>query len=199
VAHHPPAKALSKETIRGYLFTARIWAARLVDQGYDLEPADITPTHIEDFIADFIDATGAANAAYNYRDLRVFWAWLVKREKITTGNPMDATEPPSTPKKLTPIFTDNDQAQLLEPCVGRDFLAVRDRHGSCCSGIPVPASPRSATWTLMKSSRALAKPGSSARAVGSDGQRHRTGPDSPRLPGRIGDRARPPFPPQLRP
>ncbi|HEX5403951.1 MAG TPA: tyrosine-type recombinase/integrase [Pseudonocardiaceae bacterium] len=121
------AKALSKETIRGYLFTARRWATWLADQGHDLEPAEVTATHIEDFIADIIDATSASNAAYNYRNLRVFWAWLTKREKITTGNPMDATEPPATPKKLTPIFTEHDQTQLLDSCAGRDFLAVRDR------------------------------------------------------------------------
>jgi site-specific recombinase XerD len=120
------AKALSKETIRGYLFTARSWAAWLVTRGHDLEPADVTDTHIDDFIADIVDATSAANAAYNYRNLRVFWAWLVKREKLT-ANPMSTTEPPSTPTKLTPVFTDDEQNQLLDTCAGRDFLALRDR------------------------------------------------------------------------
>jgi site-specific recombinase XerC len=78
------AKALSKETIRGYLYTAHHWARWLTENGYDLEPRDIRDTHIEEFIADIVVRTSAANAAYNYRNMRVFWAWLVKREKITT-------------------------------------------------------------------------------------------------------------------
>lgn len=120
------AKALSKETVRGYLFTARSWAAWLIRERYDLEPADVRDFHIEEFIANIVVTTSASNAAYNYRNLRVFWAWLVKREKLTS-NPMDATEPPSVPTKLTPVFTEDDETRLLATCEGRDFLAVRDR------------------------------------------------------------------------
>lgn len=121
------AKALSKETIRGYLYTARHWANWLTANGYHVEPADVRDTQIEEFVADIVVRTSAANAAYNYRNMRVFWAWLVKREKITTGNPMDTTEPPSVPTKLTPVFTDQDETRLLATCEGRDFLDVRDR------------------------------------------------------------------------
>lgn len=121
------SKALSRQTIRGYLFTARRWADWLVREGYDVEPVDVRDFHIEEFIASIIVATSASNAAYNYRNLRVFWAWLVKREKLTTGNPMGATEPPSVPTKLTPVFTEDDETRLLETCEGRDFLDVRDR------------------------------------------------------------------------
>jgi site-specific recombinase XerD len=121
------AKALSQETVRGYLFTARRWADWLSTQGYDLEPSEVTDTHIDDFIAQIVVTTSAANAAYNYRNLRVFWAWLVKREKIATGNPMATTEPPTVPTKLTPVFTEEDHEQLLDTCDGRDFLDLRDR------------------------------------------------------------------------
>lgn len=121
------AKALSAQTVRGYLFTARRWADWLTREGYHLEPADVRDFHIEEFIADIVVRTSASNAAYNYRNLRVFWSWLVKREKLTMGNPMDATEPPSVPTKLTPVFTEDDETRLLETCEGKDFLAIRDK------------------------------------------------------------------------
>jgi site-specific recombinase XerC len=58
--------------------------------------------------------------------MRVYVAWLVKRKEITTGNPMDETEPPIVPQKLIAVLTDNDHERLFEVCSGRDFLSLRD-------------------------------------------------------------------------
>jgi site-specific recombinase XerC len=120
------AKALSKNTERGYLYTARRWSEWLAEQGYDIEPDDVGAHHVDDFIADIIEATSAANGAYHYRNLRVYIAWLVKRKQITGGNPMAETDPPTVPQRLIPVLTNEEHDRLFVVCSGRDFLAVRD-------------------------------------------------------------------------
>ena len=121
------AKALSTNTERGYLYTARRWSAWLAEQGHDVEPAEVRAHHVDDFIADVIDATSAANGAHHYRNLRVYFGWLVKRKEIPAGhNPMDETEPPTVPDKLIPVLTDEEHTRLLAVCAGRDFFSVRD-------------------------------------------------------------------------
>lgn len=82
---------------------------------------------MDDFIADIIEATSPANGAHHYRNLRVYFGWLVKRKEISAGcNPMDETEPPTVPDKLTPVLTDEEHTKLFAVCSGRDFLSVRD-------------------------------------------------------------------------
>lgn len=120
------AKALSPNTERGYLYTARRWSAWLVDQHLEIEPPDVRSHHIDDFIGDIIEVTSPANGAHHYRNLRVYFGWLVKRKEITGGNPMDETEPPIVPEKLTSVLTDEDHIRLFAECSGRDFLSVRD-------------------------------------------------------------------------
>ncbi|TCO64405.1 tyrosine-type recombinase/integrase [Actinocrispum wychmicini] len=120
------AKALSTNTERGYLYTARRWAEWLSDQGHDVEPADVEAHHVDDFIVDIIEATSAANGAHHYRNLRVYFAWLVKRKEIKTGNPMDETEPPNVPEKITPLLSDEEHAAVLLTCSGKSLADLRD-------------------------------------------------------------------------
>jgi site-specific recombinase XerC len=120
------AKALSPNTERGYLYTARRWSGWLVDQHLEIEPADVRSHHIDDFIGDIIEVTSAANGAHHYRNMRVYVAWLVKRKEITTGNPMDETEPPIEPQKLIAVLTDDEHERLFAACSGRDLLSLRD-------------------------------------------------------------------------
>jgi site-specific recombinase XerC len=120
------AKGLSPLTIRGYQSTVRKWAVWLDEQGYDLEPEDVRSFHVDEFIADVITATSPANAAFHYRNLRVYFAWLVKREEVRGQNPMSKTDPPIVPEKVTPLLTDDEHARVLEVCAGRDFISRRD-------------------------------------------------------------------------
>lgn len=127
------AKALSPLTVRDYLSTARRFANWLVAQGYDLEPDEVEDFHIDEFIGGIVVATSAANAAFHYRNLRVYFGWLVKRKEITPGrpNPMSTTEPPKVPEKLTPVFSTDDHTRLMDACAGKDFLALRDKAMIC--------------------------------------------------------------------
>lgn len=121
------AKALSPLTEARYLATAHRWVRWLDEQGLDIEPQQVKAHHIDDFTADLVAATSAANAAHHYRNLRVFVAWLVKREEITQGNPFDRTDPPKPSDKLTPVLEDEHHAALLLTCNGKDLQSLRDR------------------------------------------------------------------------
>lgn len=123
------SKALSSYTVSDYLITANRWADWLVTQGLDLEPDDVEDFHVEDFIANIITTSSAGNAAHHYRNLRVYFRWMLKRKVITPGhpNPMDSTEPPRVPERLTPIFTTDDTDGLVDSCEGKDFFALRDK------------------------------------------------------------------------
>ena len=120
------SKALSPNTERGYLYTARRWTNWLVAEGYMLEPAEIKFFHVEEFIGAVINETSAANGAFHYRNLRVFFKWLFKREEITK-NPIDGTESPRVPVKVVPILGDDLYERLLGTCTERDFCSLRDR------------------------------------------------------------------------
>lgn len=120
------AKALSENTERGYLYTARRWAEWLDEQGHDVEPDEVEAHHVDDFIVDIIAATSPANGAHHYRNLRVYFGWLVKRKQIKTGNPMDETDPPNVPEKITDLLSDEDHAALLLACSGKSLADLRD-------------------------------------------------------------------------
>lgn len=119
------AKALSDNTQRGYLKTAGRWSAWLHAEGYDLEPDAVKPHHVDDFVADIIETSSPANGAHHYRNLRVFFAWLVKRGEIA-ASPMDQTEPPNVPEKITPLLSDEEHAAILAVCKGKSFNDRRD-------------------------------------------------------------------------
>ncbi|WP_029535528.1 tyrosine-type recombinase/integrase [Saccharopolyspora spinosa] len=122
------AKNLSPNTERGYLYTAQRWADWLTEQGLDFEPDRVKPHHIDDFI----EATSAANGAHHYRNLRVFFGWLVKRDEMPS-NPMDKTEPPQVPEKITPLLSDEDYARVLAVCRVATSLRGETPRSSCCS------------------------------------------------------------------
>jgi site-specific recombinase XerD len=82
----------------------------LDEEGHDVEPDEVEAHHIDDFIVDIIEATSPANGAHHYRNLRVYFGWLVKRKQIKAGNPMDETEPPNVPERITDMLSDEDHA-----------------------------------------------------------------------------------------
>jgi len=62
------AKSLSVLTERSYLLTAQRWIAWLDGQGLGVEPAEVRPYHVDDFIADIIAASSPANGAHHGQD-----------------------------------------------------------------------------------------------------------------------------------
>ncbi|WP_424183824.1 tyrosine-type recombinase/integrase [Actinokineospora sp. G85] len=121
------AKGLTSLTEDRYLATAHRWVRWLDAEGLDLEPADVRPHHIDDFTVDIITTTSESNAAHHYRNLRVFFGFLVKRKEIAAGSPFDQTEPPRQREKITDLLTDENHASVLLTCDGKDLQSLRDR------------------------------------------------------------------------
>lgn len=119
------AKNLSPLTRRSYLLTAQRWIRWLAANAYDLEPAEIRAYHVDEFVVDVIEATSASNGAHHYRNLRVFFGWLLKRGEIV-ANPMAQTEHPSVPEKITPLLSDEEHRRVLAVCAGANFVSRRD-------------------------------------------------------------------------
>lgn len=120
------AKALSPKTIHNYLRTVDRWAAWLDEEELNLDPDQVEAHHIDDFIVDIIEATSPGNGAFHYRNLRVFFEWLVKRKKISGSSPMTTTEAPRVPEYITPLLSDEEHTAILACCGGKSFADRRD-------------------------------------------------------------------------
>ncbi|MFI9008859.1 tyrosine-type recombinase/integrase [Actinosynnema sp. NPDC053489] len=73
-----------------------------------------------------LEMRSAATANTNYRAIRPFFAWLIG-EGVIPRSPMEGTRQPKTPDKPVPVIRDREMTELLNACVGRGFLALRDR------------------------------------------------------------------------
>jgi len=115
----------SPNTIYAYIQSVRLlgeWAHR---QSPVLDPTEVQPAHIRDFIAELIERTSAGNAHTNYRGLRTYFRWLVMEEEIDR-TPMDRTKAPFVPEQPVPIVADDAVIALLTACKGKDFWSRRD-------------------------------------------------------------------------
>jgi site-specific recombinase XerC len=115
----------SHNTIHAYVQSVRLlgeWAHRQVPV---VQPTEVKPAHIREFVAELIDRTSPGNAHTNYRGLRTFFRWLVEEDEIDR-TPMDRTKAPFVPEKPVPIVTDDSVKTLFVTCSGRDFVSRRD-------------------------------------------------------------------------
>lgn len=116
----------SDRTMTTYLYAVRILGEWASERPEPIEPSDIGPRDIREFIGELIDTTSAANAHTNYRALRTFFRWLVQDEEEIDRSPMDRTRAPIVPEKPVPIVRDDQIKDMIGACAGRDFLSVRD-------------------------------------------------------------------------
>ncbi len=120
------AENKSERTITTYLYAVRILGEWASEQPEPIEPTEIGPRDIREFIGELLDRTSAANAHTNYRALRTFFKWLVQDEEEIDRSPMDRTKAPIVPEKPVPIVRDDQIKAMIAACAGRDFLSVRD-------------------------------------------------------------------------
>jgi site-specific recombinase XerD len=115
----------SPKTIRSYTDTVRKLAAFLTDQGMPSGIDDTGPEHVRAFLAAETRRTSAVSAQLHFRNLRVFFGWLV-REGERADNPMSRVDKPAAPQEAKPFFTDAEIAALLKATGGQDFESRRD-------------------------------------------------------------------------
>jgi site-specific recombinase XerD len=110
----------SPTTITSYLDSAKRLAAYLGSENLELAPPAIRA-----FLAAERDRTSPASAQKHYRNLHVYFGWLVAEGEID-DNPMLRVEKPKVADGAKPFFSDADLTALIKVTGGRDFEARRD-------------------------------------------------------------------------
>jgi site-specific recombinase XerD len=110
----------SSETIVSYLDSVKRLEAYLATEELPLDAPSI-----RGFLAAERDRTTPASAAKHYRNLCVYFRWLVAEDEIK-DNPMLRVEKPKVPEEAKPFFTTDELAALLKATTGKDFETRRD-------------------------------------------------------------------------
>ena len=116
----------SPKTIVSYLASVKALAAFLAANGLTDDTELTGAPEIRAFLVGEIKRTSATSAAVHYRNLRVFFGWLVRESERESANPMDLVDKPKAAEKVKPFFSDDDLAALLRACSGTDFESRRD-------------------------------------------------------------------------
>lgn len=116
----------SPKTIKSYLASVRSLAAFLAANNMPGEVDDVTTESIRAFLVAERERTTPAYAQQHYRNLSVWWNWLVMENERAGDNPMARVTKPEVPVKMKPFFTEDDLARLLRVTGGQDFEARRD-------------------------------------------------------------------------
>jgi site-specific recombinase XerD len=116
----------SERTIDGYTETGRFFTAWL-DQLDDppATAADITDTHVQDWIILLLDRHKPSTAATRFGHLRQWFDWLIAEEEIES-HPMARMKPPAVPEIPVPLVPDELLRKVLDQCEGRDLVSRRD-------------------------------------------------------------------------
>jgi site-specific recombinase XerD len=120
------ASGKSPKTIRSYTDSVRKLSAYLAASGLADDVESTGPAEVRAFLVSEIDRTSPASAQVHYRNLRVYFGWLIREGERSTANPVTREDKPSAPERVKPFLSDNDLAGLLKACRGEDFEARRD-------------------------------------------------------------------------
>lgn len=116
----------SPKTIVSYLGSVKALAAYLAANGLPESTEQTGAPEVRAFLASEIKRTSAASAAVHYRNLRVYFGWLVRESERHAANPMLLVDKPKAPEKLKPFFSDANLSALLKACQGAGFEQRRD-------------------------------------------------------------------------
>ncbi len=119
------ARNRSPKTIRGYVESARLFAAFLGEQGMPQAAGAIHREHVEAFIGDQLERWTPSTAATRYRYLQQFFRWLEEEGEIA-ASPMARMKPPTVPETPVPVLGDDELRRLLAACDGRGYEERRD-------------------------------------------------------------------------
>jgi site-specific recombinase XerD len=90
------------------------------------QPAELTRTTVQAFLADLLDDGAEANTAKS-RDLALkrYAAWLVDEGELSS-NPLVGLKPPKGDHKVVHALTDDELKQLIKACQGKSLQDRRD-------------------------------------------------------------------------
>jgi site-specific recombinase XerD len=120
------AAGKSPRTVRSYTDSVKALAAFLDAQGMPTGVEEVEADHLRAFLLSEERRTSAVSAAVHFRNLRVFFGWLVREEERPAPSPMDRVDKPKVSKKAKAFFDDDELARLLRACQGTTFEDRRD-------------------------------------------------------------------------
>ncbi|HTU76743.1 MAG TPA: tyrosine-type recombinase/integrase [Trebonia sp.] len=118
------AEGKAAKTIRTYTEAVQWFAATRLLPARQASWDQARTEDIQEWMAWLLGRYSSAYASNQYRALQQFFKWLAAEDDLT--DPMAGLRPPPVPKKLVPVFTDDELARLEKTCAGRSFAQRRD-------------------------------------------------------------------------
>jgi site-specific recombinase XerD len=120
------AQGKSPKTITSYLSSVRKLAAYLASAGLTDDVESTGPAEVRAFLVSEIERTSATSAQVHYRNLRVYFGWLIREGERAKANPVTREDKPNAPETVKPFLSEADLTALLKACKGDDFESRRD-------------------------------------------------------------------------
>ncbi|MQA05017.1 MAG: tyrosine-type recombinase/integrase [Streptosporangiales bacterium] len=116
----------SRQTIRSYTDSGRALVSWLAANQLPVDVCGVKAEHVRGFLAAESERTSPASADVHFRNLRVFWNWLVAEGEHPGPSPMKYVERPIVPKTQRMPLEDAELTALLRTCQGNTFEDRRD-------------------------------------------------------------------------
>lgn len=120
------AAGKSPLTVRSYTDSAKALAAWLEARGLSCDVSEVGAAELEAFLAAETERTSAASAGVHFRNLRVFWNWLVAEGEHPGPSPMQALTAPVVTRTRTAPLAEAELRALVQACEGTTFEDRRD-------------------------------------------------------------------------
>ena len=120
------ASGKSPKTIRSYTDSVRKLSAYLAASGLTDGVESTGPAEVRAFLVSEIERTSATSAQVHYRNLRVYFGWLIREGERTAANPVTREDKPNAPETVKPFLSEADLTALLRACKGDGFEERRD-------------------------------------------------------------------------
>lgn len=114
------------KTVRSYTDTARAFLRYLEAEDLPTDAEGVTATEVRRFLIHERERTSAASAGTHFRNLRVFWNWVLSEEERSTPSPVKKEDSPQVFRKVKKYLSADDLGALLDACKGTGFEARRD-------------------------------------------------------------------------
>lgn len=117
----------SPKTIGNYTDTAARFIRFLQERDYPCDAEGVQAEHVRKFLIYERERTSASSAAHHFRNLRVWFNWLIDTEgERTTASPVVPGDAPRVADKVRAYITEEEQRALLKVCSSNSFDDRRD-------------------------------------------------------------------------
>ncbi|MFB9718601.1 tyrosine-type recombinase/integrase [Planobispora longispora] len=120
------AAGKSPGTVRSYLDSVRALISFLAEHESAADVETVDSRNVQAFLAASLEATSAGNAHKHFRNLRVFFNWLIAEGERAAATPMGGVDPPRAVSRPADPLTERELGALLETCSGSTWVDRRD-------------------------------------------------------------------------